>query len=322
MKLNYYIIKNNNFMYNLDTREYNLLVILIFIIGIYLIIIFLKSNINEIEGWTNTITKKIYGISIMCIFKNEQDYMEEWIQYHKSQGIDHIFMYCNDPNLKNYPYLNNQYKNFITIIDWVNKTNQGSMTIQRQAYTHCVNNYSNQTQFLLMLDLDEFLVTTKGYLKVSDYIGSIKSNWDKIKAFKIPRYDFGSNGHITKSTSLVMSNYKLHEKLCSSYKTMANTDFVNKNEKFFGVHDFNFIDKSGKIFNNNFGYHETGFPNSCKTNFINDIPLVINHYYTKSYQEYLSRCQLWIDGGINPIGHRTDCENKFKSRDINEVEGY
>ena len=308
MKLNYYTIKNNNFIYNL-------LVILIFIIGIYVIIIFLKSNLNE---RTNTITKKKYGISVMCIFKNEQDYMEEWINHHKSQGIDHIFMYCNDPDLNNYPYLN-QYKNFITIIDWVNKTNHGSMTIQRQAYTHCVKNYSNQTQFLLMLDLDEFLITTKGYLKVSDYIGSIKSNWDKIKAFKIPRYNFGSNGHITKPTGLVMSNYELHEKVCSSYKTMANTNFVNKNENFFGVHDFIFIDKPGKIFNNNFDY-ETGF--SCKTNFINEIPLVINHYYTKSYQEYLSRCQLWKDGGINPVGYRRDCKNNFKSKDTNEIKGY
>lgn len=325
--MNFSILNKNNLIDYSNINENKLLIILIFLVTTYLLIIFFKFQIQNVEQWTSIITnkntKKIYSISIMCIFKNEHDYIDEWIEYHKSQGIEHIYMYCNDPNFSNYPFIfNNKYKNFITVIDWVNKKNQGPMTIQRQAYTHCVKNYSEQTQFLLMLDLDEFLVPIKGYSKVSEYINSIKSNWDKIKAFKIPRYDFGSSGHITKPNGSVMSNYKLHEKICSSYKTMANTDFVNKNENFFGVHDFNFLNKTGKIYNNNFGYHETGFPNSCKNNFINEIPLVINHYYTKSYQEYLTRCQLWKDGGINPIGHRTDCENKFKSRDTNEVEGY
>ena len=43
--------------------------------------------------------------------------------------------------------------------------------------------------------------------------------------------------------------------------------------------------------------------------------MVINHYYTKSYKEYLARCSLWGDGGINPFGYRSDCEKSFKDND-------
>jgi len=267
---------------------------------------------------------KKYSISIVCIFKNEQNYMEEWLDYHKAQGFDHIFMYCNDQDITKYPYLqNNKYTNFITITDWTNKKNNGSETIQRQAYGHCIQTYSHLTQFLLLLDLDEFVVPIKGYRKVSDYFNSLKNNWNNIKSFKIQRYDFGSSGHIHKPFGLVMSNYKFHEKICSSYKAMANTDFVKKDYFFFGVHDFNYINKRGIVYNSYLNYEEFGgYPNKCKTESVNEIPLVINHYYTKSYDEYLARCKMWSSGGINPVGHRKDCENLFKIRDVNDVEGY
>ena len=290
-----------------------------------LVIIFFKLlqyffNKKNIEPYDNP---KKYNIAIMTIFKNEQNYMEEWLNYHIDQGIEQIFMYCNDQNIHNYLYLlDPKYKNYITIIDWTKKENNGLSTIQRQAYTHCTKTYGNQCQFLLMLDLDEFLIHTNKHNTVAEYIHSLKLDWTITKAFKIQRYNFGSNGHKTKPIGSIMNNYTHHEKICSSYKTMANTDFVNKDADFFGVHDFNFLNKDGKIYNDYFGYHETGYPNSCKQDSINEIPLVINHYYTKSYEEYLARCILWENGGINPINYRTDCINKFKARDINEVKDY
>ena len=297
-----------------------LTIILVIILIIIKLVFNIFNNIKTIENFKNT---KKYKMVIMTIFKNEQDYMEEWLDHHYTQGFDQIFMYCNDPNIQNYSFLNKiKYQNFVTLINWINKTNIGSHTIQRQAYTHCVKTYSNQCQFILMLDLDEFIVPIKNYSNVYEYINELEPEWNNIKCLKIQRYDFGSNGHIDKPEGNIISNYKYHEKICSSYKTMANTDFVDKNAFFYGVHDFNFLNKHGKIYNDYFGYHETGFPNSCKANSINEIPLVINHYYTKSYKEYLSRCKLWDSGGINPIGHRSDCENKFKTRDINEIEGH
>lgn len=315
------IMQNNN-------KFTNLIIILIILVIIYIFIkifqhIHYCTKCNY-ELFYNTPHK--YTLSIMAIFKSEQDYMEEWLDHHIAQGFEQIYLYCNDPNIHLYPYLTYpKYKSKIQLINWVNKKNDGTHTIQRQAYTHCVQSYSHQTQFLLMLDLDEFVIPIKSYSisTVSDYINSLKSKWNKIKAFKIQRYDFGSSGHKTKPDDKVMKSYKLHEKICSSYKTLANTDFIDKSIKFWRVHDFNLIpNKKGKIFNSYFSYEETGFPNSCKSNSINEIPIVINHYYTKSYEEYINRCKLWKKGGINPIGHRTDCENKFKSRDVNEVEGY
>ena len=299
--------------------------IILIIVFLYLSICNNCSNIktNLVKEEFKSSKLKKYKLCIVAIFKNEQDYMEEWIDYHIAQGFDQIFLYCNDPNLNKYPYLlNDKYKKFVTLIDWTNKENNGSNTVQRQAYKDCIKNYGNLCQFLLILDLDEFVHPYKQFNTVSDYIDSLIHDWSNIQSFKIQRYDFGSNGHKKKPNIPVTNAYTKHEKICSTYKAMANMDYVDTNDSFFGVHDFPYSNLDGKIYNDYLNYRETGYPSGCKQNSINEIPLVINHYYTKSYDEYIKRCDLWKNGGINPIGYRKNCEEEFKNRDVNDSEDF
>ena len=53
-----------------------------------------------------------------------------------------------------------------------------------------------------------------------------------------------------------------------------------------------------------------------------ETPLIINHYYTKSYDEYLKRCKLWENGGINNTIYRKNCSEVFSKNDKNEISGY
>ncbi len=259
-----------------------------------------------------------YTLSLMGIFKNEQNYLKEWIDHHIEQGIDHFYLYSNDPEMDKYDFLRD-YSEYITLIPWTEKKNNGLSTVQRQAYEHCVRTYHTETQYLMMLDIDEFLVSTDLSKDVINVIKSLNTN--QTKAVKVQRYNFGSNGHITKPDGNVMDNYTMHEIVCSSYKTIANTDFIDVSKNFFGVHDFPFINKQGKVWNNYFNYAK-GYPGGCELENVNEIPLVINHYYTKSYEEYLNRCKLWKDGGINNFGYRKDCEKKFDKDNVNQVIGY
>ncbi len=259
-----------------------------------------------------------YKFCIMAIFKNEENYLEEWIIHHKKQGITHVYLYAHDPELEKYPYLS-KYKDWITLIPWSHKKNQGLRTIQRQAYEDCVKTYDGEYNFIMMLDIDEFLISKIPNQKVIDFIDKVDEN---TKAIKVPRYDFGPNGHINKPQGNVMDNYKKHEKICSSYKTIANTDYLDKNKYFYGVHDFPFTTKPGKIYNEYLNYKLLGYPRGCEKNRISEIPLVINHYYAKSREEYLKRCEMWKSGGVNYFGARKDCANKFNSLNIDVVKGY
>lgn len=260
---------------------------------------------------------KKYNLCIMAIFKNEEYYLEEWLKYHINQGISHFYLFSNDEKMYNYSYLDS-YKDYITLINWTNKKNNGDDTIQRQAYNYCVQNYRKDCEYLMMLDIDEFCVSLNQN-KVIDVINSLDGN---TKAIKVQRYDFGNSGHKIKPLGLVMDNYKKHEKICSSYKTIANTNYIDTTKNFYGVHDFPFLDKEGKVYNEYFDYKYKGYPNGCNVTDMNEIPLVINHYYTKSYDEYLNRCKLWEHGGVNNYGYRKNCEKLFEERNKNEVDTY
>ena len=256
---------------------------------------------------------KEYLLAIVAIFKNEEDYLEEWLKHHINQGISHFFLYCNDDNIKKYDYLD-KYKNYITLKMWIDVDKTRS--IQKQAYEDCVKN--DKYDFIGLLDIDEFYICTDNNKTVKDIISKLDKN--NTKAVRIPRFNFGSNGITQKPTGNVLDSYLKHEKTCSSYKTIANTNFIDKKRNFYGVHDFPYIDKDGIIFNSYFHY-DSG-PTGCIKNKKNEIPIVINHYYTKSYNEYLNRCKLWENGGVNPVGYRKDCEKNFKDADKNDMSTY
>lgn len=285
---------------------------------IYMILIMICVILIIIQNYEYN--KRKYKMAIMAIFKNEDSYMEEWLDHHIKEGFDHIYLYSNDPDMNKYKYLSSQkYKGYITVIPWIDKKNDINGTVQRKAYTHCVQTYKNEYQYIMMLDLDEFVINITGN-SVRNYIESLNPKYTK--ALKIQRYNFGSNGHIKRPKGKIMDNYNKHEKICSSYKTMANIDFVDTSKIFYGVHDFRYNRNQGKIYNKYFDYKYKGYPNGCKKENLNETPLVINHYYTKSYDEYLNRCHMWKNGGINNVGYRQDCEKNFRKNDVNEVEGY
>lgn len=264
-----------------------------------------------------------YKFAIMAIFRDEELYLEEWLEYHIDQGIEYFYLYSNDPDMSKYPYLE-KYKNHVTIIPWIDVKTDETSTIQRKAYEHCIENFNNKYDYIMMLDIDEFLypIHNDKSLKVIDIIKSydIKTT----KALKIPRFNFGSNGHVSRPTGKVAENYTKREKICSTYKTIANSSFLDTTSKFYGVHDFPFLDKPGTVYNSYFSYEYTGWPYGCIEGDINEVPLVINHYYTKSYQEYMKRCDMWEsrkgNDNINPYGYRHECESKFKQND-HEYEG-
>lgn len=277
-----------------------------FFLVIFTIVMFIIFH-QQSEKFSNK-----HKLCIMAIFKNEEEYLKEWLEYHIEQGVSHFYLYCNDEKIDKYDYLDN-YKQYITLIPWLNKTNKGSETIQRQAYTHCVKNFNNNYEFIMMLDIDEFIIHQDKNKRVIDFMYEIEND---TKAIKVQRYNFGSNNHLKKPPGKVMDNYVKHENMCSSYKTIGNSNYIDTNLNFFGVHDFNFIEKNGKIYNDYFSYEHTGFPNGCNLNTINEIPLIINHYYTKSYDEYMKRCDMWKNGGVNNVGYRKNCEKSFYEKDI------
>lgn len=128
----------------------------------------------QLKQISKTLNYSNSKIGLCCIACLEDNYIDEWINYHLKIGFDQIFIYQNNwrANLKK------QYPN-VHLIQWdgINK--------QRSAYEHCLYNNSN-LDFIGFWDVDEFLYmkNTNNIHQFMKYYQQFFRNWHKLENFR------------------------------------------------------------------------------------------------------------------------------------------
>lgn len=110
-------------------------------------ILYLKYNIFKM------LKKGNESISL-CVFTDEQDYLDEWINYHRKIGIDHFYIYDSGDNLNISGY-------DITLI----KYPAISVHTQMESYINCFNNFKKNHKWMGFIDVDEFYMSTSMNIK-------------------------------------------------------------------------------------------------------------------------------------------------------------
>ena len=87
--------------------------------------------------------------AIVCIAKDEDDYIEEWASYHLKLGFDDIFIYEN--NWRADKKLASAHVHLIPF--------DGNV-MQLKAYNTFIKDYGNMYDWAAFIDVDEFLVNT------------------------------------------------------------------------------------------------------------------------------------------------------------------
>jgi len=233
-------------------------------------ILLLASNLNAAQ----------YNLSICAIFKNEAPYFKEWIEFHKLQGVEHFFLYNNNSD-DDYltvlqPYINSGE---LTLKQWsyeFNSNESGVWTyIQNGAYTDCIQKYGTMTNWLAVIDLDEFLFCPSGqdlpsFLIDYEEYGGVCVNWRM----------FGTSHLETIPSNLLMIEALIH---CSSpklprnrcVKSIVHPRYVNI-EKSKSAHYFTFID-------NYFSITADGEKvSSIRSESWSKDKIRINHYWTRT----------------------------------------
>ena len=100
-----------------------------------------------------------YELSICTIFQNEAPYLAEWIEYHQLLGVDHFYLYNNN-STDNYqevlaPYI---IAKVVEVIDWPSPVGEDWTPYQKTANNNCIARYKNETNWLALIDTDEFIV--------------------------------------------------------------------------------------------------------------------------------------------------------------------
>ena len=56
----------------------------------------LLLNRTAHDGRIHTVQEKKHKVSICAIFKDEEEFLKEWLEFHLLVGIEHFYMYNNN----------------------------------------------------------------------------------------------------------------------------------------------------------------------------------------------------------------------------------
>jgi hypothetical protein len=142
----------------------------------------------------------MHYLSVGAMFKNESQIMKEWIEHYLFHGVDHFYL-IDDNSSDDFlsilqPYID---RDVVTLFQHTQPWDY-YLGRQKDMYNHFIYPRLHETQWLTMIDLDEYLwspmsTDLKGTLSLCEQLGQIQ----------IKNNLFGSNGHVTQPTSIVQS---------------------------------------------------------------------------------------------------------------------
>lgn len=139
-----------------------------------------------------------YKLSICTIAKDEGPYLLEWLEFHKLVGVEHFYFYDNESTdctkeILEF-YINSRE---VTYHYW-----PGGLGAHNSAVEDCRNKYGHQSEWIALLDLDEFLFSPK-----TDNLKSVLDEYKEFPAVAVNWLTFGSSGHDKKPQGLQIENF-------------------------------------------------------------------------------------------------------------------
>jgi hypothetical protein len=265
---------------------------------------------NDLDSIIKNIGKK-NKIALVTMAKDEDYYLQEWIDYHLQLGFDDIFIFQNNWRFKS--VVPNKNVHFLVWDEQSKPKLKGDQPLwewNRQSICYSIFGrlFHKHYEWALFSDVDAFL-TLKKHKNVSEFI----ANYDGIKQKQVMVNFawFGDNG-LNEFNKDYTSVVKRFTRRWDKPHNMSYYQFdpICKLHKNF-LHELHYVPGEWIDLNGNVGY---GFGKSNrKVSF--DIAQ-INHYYTKTLPEWklkMGKTRAEGDIYINNL-------DGFKSNNFNDVE--
>ena len=261
----------------------------------------------------------LHDLAVVAILKNEGAYLKEWLDYHLLAGVDHFYLYDNDSpdNQREVakPYVE------AGLVDYFSAPGKG---MQYAVYNDAVKRFKFHCRYMAFIDGDEFIYP-KTNQSIAETVDEVLSHDEHAAGLVINWHTFGSNNYETADYSCgVLERFnrrapndwapagKFNDndiKLGNAHvKTIADPrriKFINN------PHYLNFVDNFYAV-NENIEH----VPYWCNFPVTAD-KIVINHYYTKSREEYRAKHTRGYAASYAQDPHYTD--KRFEVHDRNEV---
>jgi hypothetical protein len=152
-----------------------------------------------------------YDLAVVTVFKNEADIMEEWLEHHIWQGVQHFYLLDNNStdNIQSVlrPYIT---AGFITMC------HTPSVSPQEQGLDHLRKLFAEDCTWLMQIDIDEFMFSTVSGMNLHDVLATRYHPNTNIAMITVPWHHFGSSGLKTQP-DCIRSSFTMKMKFDPSY---------------------------------------------------------------------------------------------------------
>ncbi|MBR0061844.1 MAG: glycosyltransferase family 92 protein, partial [Selenomonadaceae bacterium] len=229
-----------------------------------------------------------YDLAVTAIFKDEGKYLKEWLDYHLLAGVEHFYLYNNDSS-DDYaevlaPYVE---KNLVTLTNF-----PGRLTMY-PAYNDAIERFRFECRYMAFIDLDEFIFP-KTNRSIVEVVDEILVRDPKAAALGINWQLFGSNGEETADYSRgVLERF--------TRRAPRDWNSINKERKAIGnVYIKSVVNprRVNHFMSPHFAFYFSDWnsinTDGTETDRAVNRPvcadkIVINHYFTKSKEEYATK---------------------------------
>lgn len=218
----------------------------------------------------------MYNAIISTQVKDENEYLDEWVQYNLALGFDHIVIYDNGSAV---PVIN-QWGKRVTVL---RESREFEGSAEDNCHNDTIKNF--KAEWVARIDVDEFIV-----LKQHACIGDLLEDYKPYGGLGLNWRIFGTSGHVTKPAGLVRDNYtwRMPDK-CGwvlnggsfHLKTIIRREYCLK------VHHPHFCVSIRPLVNEDFVPYPDAWTDSSRTK------AVIHHYVTRSLEEWNAKYAAW-----------------------------
>lgn len=213
------------------------------------------------------------NVSICLIVKDENSYLQEWLDYHILLGVDHFWIYDNESITS--------IKDTLTeYIDsgWVTVHSIKGSGVQLHAYDHCIQTYGSISRWIGFIDTDEFIV-----LNQSDNLPKFLQKFESYAGLAVSSIFFGPGGNKIRPEMGQVAGYGLRTPERLSVNRFIKS-IIQPGRVIYPISPHSFLYKEGEYCVNESGLRVDAQRFPCHISQIH-----VNHYYTRSEEEWFHK---------------------------------
>jgi Glycosyltransferase family 92 len=214
-------------------------------------------------------------------------YLREWIEFHRLVGVERFYLYDNLSTDDHHTVLEPYVASGIAVVH--ERPVPFSFDALVETARQCMSEHRDDARWISFLDVDEFL-----FSPTSRPVAEVLRDYERWPAVYVQRLNFGSSGHVTRPSGFVIENYLTrrrrspHHWIWGQVKVIADPKRVERCDSphFYVYSDGVGVDEQKHPIDGGRSGRDSGPPISFER-------LRVNHYVTKSEQEYEEKLTLW-----------------------------